>query len=181
MASYENQMNDNIGGGFGFGGGSLLGILAVIVVLWLLFRGSHGFGDGHGHGGHPQNAWTRPSFTDESNYQQDVVNLKEMYAHDRRSVDENVKTRELIEKLDREGLRDKIAEQALIINTQKAEAFAIALNGRTNAEIGALRSELAAIACGLPKARPQYAQTVTPCLGELPACGPARGGCPDIF
>jgi hypothetical protein len=171
------------GGWFcGDGGIGAGGILIGVIVLWLLFGHGRGFGFGGnhegGHGGHHGGCAnihaTRPGYYDESNYEEERNLIREQNEHDRRQTAEQTKTRELIEKLDREALRDKLAEKDTIIARQASEAFSLALFGR-------LEGQIAALSCGLPKARPQYACTVTPCLGELPSCGePRRGSCGEF-
>ena len=83
MASY-NVENDIVGGGyggFGFGGGGIIAVIAVLLIGWLIFdrKGHHDGGHGgHGHGGfHGCGPATRPYFPDESNFQQS----RELDAH----------------------------------------------------------------------------------------------------
>lgn len=181
MANYNGGTTDIVnahdrGYAHGFGGGGVWLLLGVIV-LWFLFRDGHrGHGGGHdGHNGH-NGAFVngvRAGFYDESNYEQERNLERHMARHDVDTIVESEKTRKLIADLDRESLRDKIAERDAIIATQRSEAFSLGLFGR-------LEQRINEIACGLPKVRPQYAATVTPCLGELPSCTPQRGGCPEF-
>jgi len=171
MATYSETtdiVNGHGHGGWGFGGGGL-GVLIAVIVLWLLFRhDGHRVGFEGGHSGHVNGV--RPSCYDESNYEQESKLVREQNEHDRRIIAENVKTRELIEKLDRETLRDKIAEQAATIAKQSSEAFTLAL-------FNDLKGKIENLDCELPKRRPVWADTVTPCAGRIETgCGTPRRG-----
>jgi len=170
MSNYTSTA-DISGGGYhggsmgGMGGGWLIGAL---IIFFLLFRDGFGHKGGHGEG-------HKGIHTDECNREQDYKWLKEQGEHDRRVVGEIVKSREIADARYIEGLRDKILERDGIILEQKNQMFVGGLFGQLNRRLDMLE-------CGLPKARPQYASTVTPCLGELPRCGePVRGGCPTFI
>jgi len=174
MSNYTSTA-DISGGGYhgggmgGYGGGWLVGAL---IIFFLLFRGD-GFGGFGGHrGGHGgEHGHTRNGGYDELNYEQDYKWITAQNEHDKTQTANSNKILEKMAAEQVQALRDKITERDMIIVEQRNEA----VMGRY---FGALNGRLDRLECGLPKARPQYASTVTPCLGELPRCGePRRGGC----
>lgn len=162
----------NMGGG-GYGGGAFGGIFAmiilVVVVLWLLFRDGHkdghdgGYGYGFGGGCGP---CVRPSFIDESNYEEERnINAKLC------KIDEDVwktacetqkethcegeKTRALIEQNYIQDLRDTINEKNMAIQTMKSEMF-------TEKRFDQVLGAIAKMDCECVKRPPVWAECNTP-------------------
>jgi len=169
MSNNYNSSTDIMspGGLHGMGGGWLIGAL---IIFFLLFRDGFGHrGRDEGHGGDRNR--NRDWFPDESNRELEGHLQTQFCRLNDRVEKEGAETRGLITQNTIQDLRDKVAEKDMIINRQHSEAFTLGLFNR-------LEGRIETLARGLPKARPQYAQTVTPCLGNLPSCGvPRRNNC----
>jgi hypothetical protein len=161
MATFNNTVDEagygNYAGGGGgmFGGFGMMGILFALVIFWLIFE-------------------RRDNHRDESNYEQGKYMSGKLDKEYEAIRGEGEKTRILIEQNYIQDLRDKNAEKDRIIQKLESEGFTTALYGK-------LMGEIADIKCHMPKRRPEWAMTVTPCAGELPlGCGPRRGRCDDF-
>jgi len=170
MATYSHDVSDNIGGGFGFGGGGWL--LGGLIIFLLIFkdgffghRGSHS--EGHGGDRGRERNW----FPDESNFQLGRELDNHMCKIDKDVQEQGDKTRALINNNTIQDLRDANTEKAAKILQLEAEAF----NG---ARFGKLEAMFEALACRMPVMEPQYVASRGMCLAERPSCGePRRGGC----
>ena len=170
-----NHTADISGGGYGgmggFGGGWLLGGLIIFLLIFKDgFLGHRGGHDERGHGGGDRGR-ERNWFPDESNFQQsreldNHMCMIEKVINARADKADGIITQNVIQ-----DLRDKNAEKDAIINRQHSEAFTLALFGQ-------LKGDIAALACGLPKAPPFFADVRTNCTAPMPRCDePRRGGC----
>jgi hypothetical protein len=175
--AFGNQDNETVNFGGGAGGmGSWGIIIAVVVVLWVLFRedrhrGGHDGGryDGCGMPG------VRPTFYDESNYEEER-NLNNKICMEAKETNALI-IKESERNTDRyiQSLRDKNTEKDMTIQRLQAEGF-------TSAMFAQLNGRLDRFECEIPKRQPVFAASVTPCVGELPrGCGfPRRGSCGDF-
>ena len=176
MPTSYMQENDIIGGGGwgGIGAGGGWGFIILIFLFFSLFAGGGLFGrrDGHDDGCNVRGC--RPTFYDESNYQEER-NL------DNKICMEGDKTRALIvheseRASDRAWYKDQVA-----LSEAKAENAGLKNVIYTNGEFQKVYTELGQIKCRQPELRPVYANTISGCAVEIPSCFPRREhGCDFI-
>lgn len=157
MSTYAPQMNDNIGGGFGFGGGGMTWLVAL-VVLWILFKDgfghNKGYGEGYGYAGKGCGCL--------SNCDVDRDVIKESDYTRRTEIEQGEKTRGLIvHNQERQDMKDFIAAQT--VNAELKGKIA-ALEGKlyTDAQFAHVNSELCKVAKMAPcfvESRPVALQT----------------------
>jgi len=197
--AFSAMQEENIaayGGGYGGGfGGSWCVIIVFFVIAWLLFKDGHrdgerrdGFGFGNGCG-----PCVRPSFIDESNFEEERNIDKKLCCIDKEVIEqgckdreathcEGEKTRALIEQNYIQDLRDTISEKNAMIQTMKSEAFTASQIGLVNNKIEKVDEMIERLMCELPKRPPVFAECVTPNTHDID-CGdrfPRRGRCDDF-
>jgi hypothetical protein len=181
MASYSLE-NDSVGGGYGgFGGGGWSVMILFFVIAFVLFR-RDGFDGGHhdgwgGRGGCDGcGPCVRPSFIDESNYQEERNIDKKLCEVDKDVHADGEKTRALIEANYIQDLRDRLSEKNAEVLTLKSEAFTTAKFDQLAAMIGKTDTAIDRLACEIPHRPPVWADVRLPaekvCFNE---CGVRRG------
>lgn len=181
FSSSQEEQIANYRGGSDSMGGSWCMIILIVVILWVLFSkdghrdgivdggfrgGFGGFGDGCG-------PCVRPSFIDESNFEEERNIDKKLCCIDKEVISqgcmdreathcEGEKTRALIEQNYIQDLLDKLSEKNSVIQTMQSEAFTekkfdqmLMAIGKTDAMIGKLE-------CEIPRRPPVFAECVTP-------------------
>lgn len=178
MASYSSDVSDNIGGGYGFGGGMFAMIILLVVVFWVLFRNDghrDGYGGGYGYGAGFGGCGpcVRPSFLDESNFEEERnINSKlckielEQQACCCKEIEathcEGEKTRALIEQNYIQDLRDKLAAAEMEKLTLKQEMFTEKKFDMVLGAIAKTDRDIDCLKCELPKRPPVFAECITP-------------------
>lgn len=162
MATFDQNI-DSVGG-MGMGG-SWTGILLVVIVLALLFRGDFlgGHKDGYGAAGYGEGCMKscRPTYYDESNWEEET--------HLKDKIDcQSEKTRALICH-NQERADDKAYQALYLSNLQKDNVIqTLALEKNFDAKFGKVFAELEEIECKMPKTAPCFIEARPV---ELQRCG----------